>query len=62
MSQEGRRTYYDYLICLECESRCYVFEFAGGELEEAFCEACANDDVDLFLPGAEVDMLAVSEG
>ena len=61
MSQEGRRTYDDYLIGLEGESPCYVFEFAGGELEEAFCEACANDDVDLFLPEEEFDMLAVSE-
>ena len=55
----GRKTsYYDYLICLECESPCYVFEFSGGELEEGFCEACGNDDVDLFLQEADFDVLS----
>jgi hypothetical protein len=58
-SVEGRRghSYYDYLICLECESPCYVFEFEGGTLVEAFCEACSNDDVDLFLPEEDFEVL-----
>lgn len=64
MSDDGKRqksrgkTYYDYLICLECESPCYIFEFKSEALIEAMCEVCANDDVDLFLPEEEFEMLA----
>ena len=54
--------HYDYLICLECESPCYVFEFKSGELIEAFCEQCANEDVDLFLPEEDFEMLASDPG
>lgn len=54
----GGVSYYDYLICLECETPSYIFEFKGGTLIEAFCEACANDDVDLFLPEEDFDMLS----
>lgn len=50
--------YYDYLICLECESPCYVFEFRTEQLVDAFCEACGNDDVDLFLPEEDFEGLA----
>ena len=57
---ESRRghSYYDYLICLECESPCYIFEFEAATLVEAFCEACGNDDVDLFLPEEDFDVLS----
>jgi len=55
--KQGGLNYYDYLICLECESPCYIFEFKGGTLIEAFCESCANDDVDLFLPEEDFDVL-----
>lgn len=55
------RTYYDYVICLECESPCYVFELEAETLYEAFCEACGNEDVDLFLPEEEFDTLAVED-
>ena len=60
MPEASRRdkTYYDYLICLECESPCYVFEFKAGELDEGFCEMCGNDDVDTFLPEEDFDVLS----
>ena len=60
MADESSRpgNYYDYLICLECESPSYVFEFKAETLYEAFCEACGNDDVDLFLPEEDFEMLA----
>jgi hypothetical protein len=38
----------EYLICLDCETPCYVFEWSDGELKEALCEACGNDDPDQF--------------
>ena len=39
----------EFLICLECETPCYTFEFSVGELSEATCMACGNDDLDHFL-------------
>jgi hypothetical protein len=50
--------YYDYLICLECESPCYIFDFKAEQLVEATCTICANDDPDLFLPEEDFEALA----
>ena len=50
--------YYDYLICLECESPCYIFEFKAEKLVDAMCEVCGNDDVDLFLSEEDFEGLA----
>lgn len=55
-AKRGRK-YYDYLICLECESPCYTFEFESATLVEAFCEVCGNEDIDLFLPEEDFDVL-----
>lgn len=38
----------EYVICLDCETPCYVFEWEDGELSEALCEACGNDEPDQF--------------
>lgn len=38
----------EYLICLDCETPCYVFEWEDGELKEALCQACGNDEPDQF--------------
>ncbi len=57
-SSRRSRGHYDYLICLECESPCYVFEFEAATLVEAFCEACGNEDIDLFLPEEDFDVLS----
>lgn len=38
----------EYLICLDCETPCYVFEWQDGELKEALCQACGNDEPDQF--------------
>jgi hypothetical protein len=50
--------YYDYLICLECESPCYIFEFKAELLVDALCEVCCNNDIDLFLPEEDFEGLA----
>ncbi len=48
----------DYLICLECESPCYVLEFKNDKLIEAYCEVCGNDDAASFATEDEYEALA----
>ena len=50
----------EYLICLNCETPCYVFEWSAGKLTEAFCEVCGEDDVDIF--ATEEDFEAMTGG
>lgn len=50
----------DYLVCLECETPCYVFEWRDGKVTEALCQVCGNDDPESFLSPAELEDL--SEG
>ena len=47
----------DYLICLNCESPCYVFEWEDGEILEALCTVCGEEDVEEFLAPEEFDEL-----
>ena len=49
----------DYLICLECESPVYVFEWKDGEIKEAVCELCGNDDVQNFATEDEYEDLSL---
>jgi translation initiation factor 2 beta subunit (eIF-2beta)/eIF-5 len=39
----------EYVICLDCETPCYSFEWADGELTEVICEVCGNDLPDQFI-------------
>jgi len=48
----------DYLICLECESPCYVFEWREGRVLEAICTACGNDDTAMFATEEEYEDLS----
>lgn len=50
----------EFLICLNCETPCYVFEWSEGKLTEAFCAACATDEVDEFV--SEEDYEALQSG
>ncbi|NJL29045.1 MAG: hypothetical protein HC897_14735 [Thermoanaerobaculia bacterium] len=47
----------EYLICLNCETPCYVFEWKDGRLTEAVCDACAEDDVDNFATEEEFEAM-----
>jgi hypothetical protein len=40
----------DFLICVECESPLYTFEWdeTGECLQEAMCLVCGNDNVEEF--------------
>jgi hypothetical protein len=47
----------EYLICLECETPCYVFEWDDGRITEALCTVCGNDEVEQFMTQEELDDL-----
>ena len=52
----------DYLICLECETPCYVFEWEDGKITEVLCQTCGNDDPEQFaLPEDLEDMGIAAE-
>jgi hypothetical protein len=45
----------DYVVCLECETPCYVFEWRDGALTEALCTSCGNEDTDQFAAPDELE-------
>jgi hypothetical protein len=47
----------EFLVCMECETPCYNFEWEGEHLQEALCEQCGNDDVDQFATPDEFEQL-----
>jgi hypothetical protein len=49
----------DYLICLECESPTYVFEWHDGVVKEAVCTVCGNDDPSQFATEDEYEELSM---
>jgi len=49
----------DYLICLECESPVYTFEWKDGNVKEALCDICGNEDPEQFATEDEYEDLAM---
>jgi len=49
----------DYVLCLECESPCYVFVWKDGVVKEAVCEMCGNDYTQNFATEDEYEELAL---
>jgi hypothetical protein len=47
----------DYLVCLECDTPCYTFEWRNDKPHELMCLACGNEDPDLFVRPEDVDEL-----
>lgn len=47
----------EYVVCLECETPCYVFEWRDGIVAEALCTVCGNDDPQAFLSSSEIEEL-----
>lgn len=45
----------EFLICLNCETPTYVFEYTNGRLTSATCTACGNDDLNEFMTESELD-------
>jgi hypothetical protein len=48
----------DYLVCIECESPCYVFEWEDGTITEAICETCGNDELEQFATPDDFESMA----
>jgi hypothetical protein len=51
----------DYLICLECETPTYVFEWRDGHVVEALCTVCGNDDPASFASEEELEEMTSGE-
>lgn len=51
----------EYLVCLECETPCYTFEWENGKLTEANCLACGNDDLDSFMSEEDFEVMTSSD-
>ncbi len=51
----------EYLICMECETPVYVFEWAGGRVVEAMCPMCGNDDPSTFASEEELEEMTATE-
>jgi hypothetical protein len=47
----------DYLICLECDTPCYTFEWRNDKPYDIQCQACGNEELELFVRPDEVDEL-----
>ena len=45
----------DYLICLNCDSATYVFEWSNDKVVSVLCETCGNDDPTEFMTEAEYE-------
>gem|GEM_PF-551400 len=48
----------EYLICLQCETPTYQFEYANGKIATIVCTTCGNDDVTEFMTEAELEELS----
>lgn len=47
----------DFLICLNCESPCYTFEWGDEGCLEALCQVCGNDEPDQFATEDDFDAI-----
>jgi hypothetical protein len=48
----------EYLVCLNCESPCYTFEWTNGKITEIMCMVCGADTADEFMTQEDFDALA----
>jgi hypothetical protein len=51
----------DYLICLECETPTYIFEWRNGTVREALCSTCGNDDPSQFITEEDYEAMSLDE-
>ncbi|HOC41736.1 MAG TPA: hypothetical protein PKJ99_01860 [Thermoanaerobaculales bacterium] len=49
----------DYVICLECESPVYIFEWKDGVLVEAHCALCGNEDPAQFITESDYEEMSM---
>ena len=48
----------EYLICLQCETPTYQFEYTADKLSAAVCTTCGNDDITEFMTEAELEEMS----
>ena len=48
----------EFLICINCESPCYTFEWSEGKLSEVLCLACGAEEPDEFATEEDLEALA----
>jgi translation initiation factor 2 beta subunit (eIF-2beta)/eIF-5 len=47
----------EFLICLQCETPTYQFEWEDGKVTVVMCNTCGADDPTEFMTEAELDEL-----
>lgn len=52
----------EYLLCLNCESPCYAFEWTDGEITDPFCEVCGEEAPEQFMTEEEYEAMMTAEG
>jgi ribosomal protein L40E len=45
----------EYLICLQCETPTYQFEFNAGHVTAVICQTCGADDPSDFVTESELE-------
>ncbi len=50
------------MICSNCESTCYVFEWEDAGSEEALCQVCRNDEPEQLAPEDDFDAIVIDHG
>ena len=45
----------EYVICMQCETPTYQFEWNNGKVSVALCGTCGNDDPSDFASEAELE-------
>jgi len=48
----------EYIICMECETPVYTFDWHGERIAEAVCPLCGNDDPSLFATEEQLEELS----
>lgn len=47
----------EFLVCLDCETPCYTFEWSRDKVVEILCEVCGNEEIDRFLTQEDLEAL-----
>jgi hypothetical protein len=47
----------EFLVCTNCETACYTFEWSDGQVTEALCTACGADEIDEFMTQEDFEAL-----
>jgi hypothetical protein len=45
----------EYLVCLECETPCYQFEWEDGKITDVLCTVCGSSDPEQFALPEDVE-------